>query len=122
MDKESIYELQLIDANCNDCKFMVRDNDALKRSQEFHRKLQLNEFERVKERLRQLSLEKRRQGDLESYNDLAVQHDKMKFQFDRNANKINFGHCSKLDKAVTFIPNHCQIETQTCFIHRRESH
>jgi len=25
MDKESIFELQKIDCNCNDCKFMVRD-------------------------------------------------------------------------------------------------
>jgi hypothetical protein len=25
MDKESIYLLQLIDCNCNNCKFMVRD-------------------------------------------------------------------------------------------------
>lgn len=25
MNKESIYELQKIDTNCNDCKFMVRD-------------------------------------------------------------------------------------------------
>lgn len=25
MDKESIYELQKIDCNCNDCKFLQRD-------------------------------------------------------------------------------------------------
>ncbi len=25
MDKESVYELQKIDCNCNDCGFMVRD-------------------------------------------------------------------------------------------------
>jgi len=25
MNKESLIELQKIDANCNDCKFMVRD-------------------------------------------------------------------------------------------------
>lgn len=25
MDRESLYELQLIDCNCNDCKFMNRD-------------------------------------------------------------------------------------------------
>lgn len=33
-------ELQNIDCNCNDCKFMVRDNDKLKLSQEFQYKLQ----------------------------------------------------------------------------------
>ena len=30
LDKESIYELQKIDCNCNDCKFMVRDIAKLK--------------------------------------------------------------------------------------------
>jgi hypothetical protein len=29
MDKESIYLLQLIDCNCNDCMHMVRDNRRL---------------------------------------------------------------------------------------------
>ena len=30
MDKESILALQLIDCNCNDCAFMIRDFDKLK--------------------------------------------------------------------------------------------
>ena len=30
MDKESIFELQLIDCNCNDCIYMVRDLDKKK--------------------------------------------------------------------------------------------
>lgn len=34
MNKESAYLLQLIDCNCNDCKFMTRDLQALER----HRK------------------------------------------------------------------------------------
>ena len=25
MDKESIFDLQKIDCNCNDCKYLVRD-------------------------------------------------------------------------------------------------
>ncbi len=29
MDKESIYKLQLIDCNCNDCMFMTRDLQKL---------------------------------------------------------------------------------------------
>lgn len=34
MDKESIFELQKIDCNCNDCKFMVRDFEKLKKHKE----------------------------------------------------------------------------------------
>ena len=30
MDKDSLYELQKIDCNCNDCKFMVRDFEKYK--------------------------------------------------------------------------------------------
>ena len=32
---------------------------------------------------------------------------------------LNFGHCSKFDKPVSFIPVTCQLETQECFEHRR---
>lgn len=33
--------------------------------------------------------------------------------------RINYGQCTKLDKPVTFIPGNCQIETQSCFKHRK---
>lgn len=34
--------------------------------------------------------------------------------------RINYGHCDKFKKPVSFIPNLCQIDTQECFKHRRE--
>jgi hypothetical protein len=37
------------------------------------------------------------------------------------SHRVNYGNCSKLDKPVSFIPNTCQIETQNCFKHRRET-
>ena len=37
MDKESSYLLQLIDCNCNDCGYMVRDFDALKLHKESYK-------------------------------------------------------------------------------------
>ena len=33
--------------------------------------------------------------------------------------RINYGNCTKLNKEVSFIPNHCQLHTQECFEHRR---
>lgn len=36
MDKESTYLLQLIDCNCNDCMFMVRDFEKLKKFNHLH--------------------------------------------------------------------------------------
>ena len=78
MDKESRYELQKIDCNCNDCKFMERD------------------FEKRK-----------------SFDHL--------YEGSQNAShRINYGNCSKFSKPVSFIPNHCQLETQECFVHRKD--
>lgn len=36
-----------------------------------------------------------------------------------NAAKIGYGHCVHFDKPVTFIPATCQLETQLCFVHRK---
>jgi hypothetical protein len=33
---------------------------------------------------------------------------------------LNFGHCNKLNKKVTFSPGTLQLDTQHCFKHRRE--
>lgn len=71
MTKESIYELQKIDCNCNDCKFMQRD----------------------------------------------MSRPPAKGQ----SAKISYGTCSKFDKPVSFIPAVCQIDTQDCFIHRKDN-
>ena len=76
MDKESRYELQIIDCNCNDCKFMIRDFEKL----ELHKK---------------------------SYEGTGLM------------DRLTFGVCRKFEKPVSFIPETCQLETQTCFKHRK---
>ncbi len=77
MDKESLIELQKIDCNCNDCKFMVRDFETYKKFDHLY------------------------DGTSPSY-------------------RINYGNCQKFNKAVSFIPGVCQIDTQYCFEHRRD--
>jgi hypothetical protein len=74
-------ELQNIDCNCNDCKFMQRD------------------FEKYK-----------------SFDKLYTNE---KGIVTRPSYRINYGNCTKFNKPVSFIPNHCQLETQNCFIHRK---
>ena len=98
MDKESIYELQKIDCNCNDCKFMTRDFDKFKQSKEWHYNLQHNYYTMIKHKTNDKSL---------------------KFEFDSSACSIHYGKCSKLSKNISFIPNTCQLNTQTCFEHRK---
>ena len=34
--------------------------------------------------------------------------------------RLTFGVCRKFEKPVSFIPETCQLETQTCFEHRKK--
>ena len=77
MDKESRYLLQLVDCNCNDCKFMKRDF---------------------------AKLEKHKQ----SYEGTGLM------------DRLAYGDCEKFNKPVSFIPETCQLDTQSCFEHRRD--
>ncbi len=98
MDLESRIELQKIDCNCNDCKYMVRDLEKFKKSKQWHYDLQLNYFNLIKEK---------------------TKDETMRFEFDSSVASIQYGNCSKFNKPVSFIPNICQLETQECFEHRR---
>jgi hypothetical protein len=121
MDKESIIELQKIDCNCNDCVFIQRDIEKFKASQELHHKWQLDYFNLFKQKLiDKAKWYKDTYYDLEMWDKLLTESDKMKFQFNSKTAMINYGNCTKLNKQVSFIPNNCQLETQSCFKHRRD--
>ncbi len=34
--------------------------------------------------------------------------------------RLAYGDCTEFDKPVSFISETCQIETQKCFVHRRD--
>lgn len=121
MDKESIFELQKIDCNCNDCVFMHRNTDKFKESQEHHLKMQSDYFKTLRNKvIEKANFWRYKKNDLEKYSDIAMEADRMKFQFDKSAAMINFGTCTKLNKEVQFIPNTCQLDTQDCFKHRKD--
>lgn len=121
MDKESIITLHKIDCNCNDCIFMERNNDEFKNSLEIHHKWQLDYFEKIKQKkIEKAKWWKDVKGDLEKWNDLLMEAEAMRFQFDKKEAMINYGNCKKKNTAVSFIPNTCQIENQQCFKHRRD--
>jgi len=119
MTSESLIELQKIDCNCNNCKYMIRNIDKFNKSIEFHRKLQLDNFNNNKNKLIVKSnFYKNRFNDLELWDKLLTQADKLVFQFNKNEITIQYGKCDKLKKDVSFIPNTCQLKTQKCFEHR----
>ena len=121
MDKESIYELQKIDCSCNDCIFLERNNEEFKASLERHHKWQLDYFNTLKNNLiKKAKWWKNIKNDLEKWDNLLTEAEKMKFQFDKKEAMINYGNCSKLNKAIQFIANTCQLDTQDCFKHRKD--
>lgn len=75
MDKISIYELQKIDCNCNNCKYFERDIDLTASK---------NNNEQI------------------------------------FACKIHYGYCNKLNKQVGEMANIALLNTQNCFIHRKD--
>lgn len=108
-------ELQNIDCNCNDCKFMVRDFAKFEKWKAWNKALQEKEFERRKaEAFRQAEL----CPDEKGKKTLLHYAQRLKFTFDQSV-LIHYGACSKFNKPVSFIPNICQIETQGCFENRK---
>ncbi len=102
------YLLQVLDCNCNDCKFMERDFIAYNEKLNRHNDAKLKAFNLKKERLLQ-------SGSEEALREVS----KMRFQPDSKINE-GFGFCTKFEKRVSFIPSICMIETQKCFVHRKD--
>ena len=117
LDKESIYLLQLIDCNCNNCIHMVRDMGKYAKWEGLERIRQNQEFDKKKEAAR-LAVEACE--DEVGKKTLLHAYNKMRFMFDRQY-LLNYGDCKKLSKPVSFIPNICQLETQNCFEHRNKN-
>lgn len=117
MTRESIIELQKIDCNCSDCKFMIRDLKEFKKWELWNRDIQEKAFEKRKQ---EALLEIQNCKDEKGRKTLEYYYKKMKFQFDKSG-LIHYGNCSKFEKKVSFIPAICQIETQSCFEHRRNN-
>ncbi len=116
-------ELQLIDTNCNNCVFMLRDLEKYKKWETWHRDSALQEFNHKKVKA---VLEAQRVIN-EAKDDLALKSgkgmlfvaNKMNFHFDKKG-LLNYGYCTQLKKDVSFIPLQCMPEHQNCFIHRKE--
>ncbi len=116
MDKESIYELQRVDCNCNDCFFMKRNFETYAKWEDWNRRYQQQVFEKKREEAFKIA---EACEDEVGKKTLLIMANKMKFHFDKSS-LLQYGQCQKFEKQVSFIPMTCQIETQKCFIHRRD--
>ena len=98
---------------------MVRDLELYKQWEVWRLRYQQELFGSRKARAINSALELLKcEPENEAYKKMLVDAFDMVFYFESNKN--NFGNCSKYNKAITFIPATCQIETQHCFVHRRD--
>lgn len=119
MTKESIIELQKLDCNCNDCKFMQRDIEKYNHSLKLHEQWSLDYFNSIKNNLINKAKDWREKGQFEKAELLEKEANNMIFQFNKKEIAIQYGICMKLQKEVSFIPNCLQLDTQHCFEHRK---
>jgi len=128
MDKESAYLRQKLDCNCNDCAFMVRDFDALENAKQVAEAGNLALFKKWQRRKMQQAWDvnnkqnqtpEQQEKNHERCSDLIKEVKKRKFIYSHDSG-ILYGKCEKLNKQITFIPNVCQLETQECFLHRKD--
>src|SRR3989338_4997337 len=98
-DKESIILLQKIDCNCNNCKHMERDLVTQQKWQDWHRKIDFEEFEKKKAKAIQDALGVEEEVSRNASIRIA---EKMKFQFNDKAKLIQYGFCGKYQKQVSF--------------------
>lgn len=113
------YELQLIDTNCNDCKFMQRDFEKFNACETRNKLLQEQEFNDKKQKMNVRVNELYRSNELEKGYSLEIEMNKLKYQYNNNSS-INYGNCTKLNKLVSFIPVTCNPQNKDCFTHRKD--
>lgn len=132
-DKESIYLLQKLDCNCNNCKFLERDfvewnlwkgyteflqyfDFLRKRRKQLFTASELIFGSKYKKNVNERSI---KQGQI-----LEATARKLKFQFDKSDLTLGYGIClsrkGKWNQPVTFVVETLQLDTQHCFVHRKE--
>lgn len=99
---------------------MKRNLARFEQSLKDHHEWQYNYFLAILEKRLQAVNYWYEKGEIEKAMTLKKEADSMSFQFNKKECYINYGHCQKFDKPVSFIPGVCQIETQKCFIHRKD--
>lgn len=123
MKKDDIILLQKIDCNCNNCKFMERDLDKYNKWRSFHFDMQQISFgtkkaKAINDAIALVATNPPEQAAKLAYERILQKAWDMEFLFERNV--INYGYCNLFVREVSFIPDTCQIETQNCFVHRKD--
>lgn len=119
MDKESIIELQRVDYNCNDCKYLERDINAYNHSKTLHHLWQRQYFDLLNKKKIERAQFQLDNNEWEKALAIIQEVNQAKFAFNNDAH-ISFGECLKKMIPISFIPNISIPENKLCFQHRRD--
>ncbi len=132
LSPESAYELQKIDCNCNDCGFMFRLLDKQTNLEAKSKLLHEEVFYLTKNRkiaelknslealIKAKDLIKDADKKIEKATNKITLKEADTFTWQPSTPTIQYGVCCKFQKQVTFIANTCQLDTQDCFVHRKD--
>jgi hypothetical protein len=126
MTKEASYLRQCLDCNCNDCSFLIRDTKKLNKVKEDSYKEEIKIIETQKEKLLKSAFQKINSGKEKEAS--LIYRERHKIDNKKNNLNVNtthkdlqlYGLCILKNKEISFIPNTIQLNTQECFIHRKD--
>ena len=110
--------LQELDCNCNDCIFMIRNQERLKESQALHKKWSDDSWKRKRESIKKKADSAKQKGNEDSCKSLMKEYRALKPDYSIRST-IQYGTCEPVGDDLSFIPNTIQVDTQDCFQHRR---
>lgn len=124
IDKDSLYLLQCLDSNCNDCKWMSRDIEKFKVAQERRKQGMIDHFNTVNQKEKETALEKLNRGKIttQEYKSRIREIDSRQYVHTTPHPQIQYGRCTHPvhgGKEVSFLPTTFMEETQHCFEHRK---
>lgn len=124
-DKYSLYLLQCVDCNCNDCRWMVRDLDKYRAAQELRKGIMTDHFHTLNQKEKETALEKVKAGktDIDTFNRTIREIDSRQYVHSTPNPQINYGRCTHPDygpKDVNFLPTTFSGDTRHCFEHRNK--
>lgn len=115
-----IYERQLFDMNCNDCKHMARSFVERQKHEDLNFTMQKNLFNAGRLKLLKKAEEHLRKGYKDKAKAIFKEVKSMKFIYDGSSTSLSFGVCNiKNKKKISFIPETIMEENFNCFEHRK---
>lgn len=117
-----IYERQLFDMNCNDCKHMTRSFVERQKHEDLHYNMQKSVFNAHRLKLLAKAEQHLKKDRKDKAKAIFKEVKTMKFVYDGGSTSLSFGICNikNKKKIFSFIPNTIMEDNINCFTHRKQ--